>query len=526
MDGFTDAMEMASRTRCQKCGQFGAYIACDYSRCDKSYHLECCMNATDVVVDVAQCQLLCPRHTVPDSDDSDDEMHRIGVTKRKRSGDNDDDFAPHQSQGQKKSRGSRGAQGTKSTSKGAKGIVQRPRTDWQRRGPTTWVKVVPPWWAEQKTVHFANKVFRELFGNGPSVHLIDSQGGEWQCDILSETRNDMRLQYTLGGQFQDLWDHIRITPGDVLTFEKDASNPLSIKISKHDNGQGFEDLFQSSSKRKPAAAGGQQCRMQEHVKVPVSDTPWIFTDPQTASKALTSHHLAKMRCEIPDTLYQRICQLSNSRDTFAVFDAALKKHFVFEMESSEKGRQAIRGLGFMAWLVERSTQPDDGIQLTLVEKAIQVSKIPSNEMRDAVEKNEKANKQSVPVSMDTLAAAAHYAHTHGTPGIKAILLDPSDDHGVHQKKHTKPASPRTTTFARGNLSTTNHATVLSGQPMPKQFPMHQHNIDPNLSIMTFAATMQAISKHSWTPEEHALIHKFHAKYGMRCLLVVCPLSKH
>lgn len=92
-----------------------------------------------------------------DSDDSDDEMHQIGATKRKRSnnGDKDDDFAPHQSQGQKKSRG-RGAQTTKATSKGSKGIVQRPRTDWQRRGPTTWVKVVPPWWAEQKTVHFAS----------------------------------------------------------------------------------------------------------------------------------------------------------------------------------------------------------------------------------------------------------------------------------------------------------------------------------------------------------------------------------
>lgn len=119
----------------------------------------------------------------------------------------------------------------------------------------------------------------------------------------------INISHGLQGQFQDLWDHIRITPGDVLTFEKDASNPLSIKISKHDNGQGFEDLFQSSSKRKPAAAGGQQCRMQEHVKVPVSDTPWIFTDPQTASKALTSHHLAKMRCEIPDTLYQRVCSM-------------------------------------------------------------------------------------------------------------------------------------------------------------------------------------------------------------------------
>jgi len=33
--------------------------------------------------------------------------------------------------------------------------VQRPRTDWQRRGEV-WVKVVPPWWCEQSTVHFAS----------------------------------------------------------------------------------------------------------------------------------------------------------------------------------------------------------------------------------------------------------------------------------------------------------------------------------------------------------------------------------
>lgn len=96
-----------------------------------------------------------------DSDDSDDEMHRVGSNKRKRSitVDKDDDFAPHQSQGQKKSRGKGQTQGMATTSKGPKGIVQRPRTDWQRRGPTTWVKIVPPWWAEQKTVHFASTSF-------------------------------------------------------------------------------------------------------------------------------------------------------------------------------------------------------------------------------------------------------------------------------------------------------------------------------------------------------------------------------
>ena len=37
------------------------------------------------------------------------------------------------------------------------GEVQRARTDWQKRDDNTWVKVVPPWWAEHKTVHFASK---------------------------------------------------------------------------------------------------------------------------------------------------------------------------------------------------------------------------------------------------------------------------------------------------------------------------------------------------------------------------------
>ncbi len=373
------------------------------------------------------------------------------------------------------------------------------------------------------------------------------------------------------GQFQGLWDHIGITPGDVLTFEKDTSNPFSIKISKHENGEGFEDLFQSSTKKKPAPARRDR-RVQSHLKVPVSDTPWIFTDPQTASKALTSYHLAKMRCEIPDNLYQSVClpATANAHDEYVgqklmvfivcrfancqnpethslcstrpfrnILCSKLNhwrrdtKRFGYVIVSTLKPVKRfddmcifLQGLGFMSWLVEGSIQPDDGIQLQLDNKEIRVSKLPSNQMRDTIEKNEKANKQSVPVSMDTLAAAAHYAHTHGTPGIKAILLDASTDSDVQQKKQAKPASPCTTTSTRGNLTTANHATILSGQPMPHQFPMHQHKIDPNnMNFMSFAATMQVISKHTWTPEEHALIHKFRAKYGTCCILPVCPFFK-
>ena len=35
--------------------------------------------------------------------------------------------------------------------------AHRPRTDWQKRDDGTWVKVVPPWWCEHRTVHFASE---------------------------------------------------------------------------------------------------------------------------------------------------------------------------------------------------------------------------------------------------------------------------------------------------------------------------------------------------------------------------------
>jgi hypothetical protein len=35
--------------------------------------------------------------------------------------------------------------------------AQRPRTDWQKKDEHTWLKVVPPWWCEHRTVHFASE---------------------------------------------------------------------------------------------------------------------------------------------------------------------------------------------------------------------------------------------------------------------------------------------------------------------------------------------------------------------------------
>ena len=40
-------------------------------------------------------------------------------------------------------------------------------------------------------------VYKELFKSASSALLMDPSGGEWQCIVHSEARNDLRPQYTL-----------------------------------------------------------------------------------------------------------------------------------------------------------------------------------------------------------------------------------------------------------------------------------------------------------------------------------------
>lgn len=65
MEDLDDAFSSASRRRCDKCGNTGAFIGCVYQGCCRWYHLSCSMKSTDVVIDLADCQLYCPKHTVP-----------------------------------------------------------------------------------------------------------------------------------------------------------------------------------------------------------------------------------------------------------------------------------------------------------------------------------------------------------------------------------------------------------------------------------------------------------------------------
>lgn len=49
------------------------------------------------------------------------------------------------------------AAATSRRQRGSLNDTQRSRTDWQKRDEHTWQKVVPPWWCEHKTVHFASE---------------------------------------------------------------------------------------------------------------------------------------------------------------------------------------------------------------------------------------------------------------------------------------------------------------------------------------------------------------------------------
>lgn len=546
MTELVNALDVASRRRCSICFEHGAYIQCSYGDCCKCYHLQCAMNATDVVIDLAHGQLYCPKHTVPDSDESADEeqpaKNRGKRCKTFVSYDFDDDFSlslkkPRSFNGTSrivtKSSKRRDASGR---SKGNGNTAQRPRTDWQRRGADTWVKVVPPWWCEQKTVHFANKVFRELFDSGKTIELIDDKGARWICDVVAETRNDLRLQYTLKGQFQDLWDSISITPGDVLTFEKLHHLPHTIRLAKHENGKGFEELVQMKQKKRivqQSMVSELPCLTMPKANKVVSETPWSFVDENTAIKVLQASNLAKMKCSIPDGIWRKIFNKPDMGNTFAVYDASLKKHFVFDMECDTRSERHIIGKGFMSWLVETAVKPEDGIQISVSSDAIRVSKLASSDMRKPVDSSTDTLTTCSSTSMDTLAAAAFYARTHGTPGIKAILYDCSSEQPATEEEQPHETDIKGNATIKDDKDAPNNIVInmknarenkmLCGKPIildSKQNQMvgipsssSQISVDQKLSLASFHATMQVISRHEWTEEENRLILKFHAKYA-------------
>ena len=199
MQGCDDYLNLESEWRhsqlrhCSICNGPGAAVTCTHAGCRSVYHLPCAAIASNVVLDKSAFELWCPKHTLPDSDEEES-----GTPGRYRSRDyrnirtaEDEDFAPgggtarprrhaalsrrHRFQrevgsvsGGRSGGSSRDRAATAAAAAAASLAMsdraQRPRTDWQRQGDA-WVKVVPPWWCEHRTVHFASKSLFELFSN-------------------------------------------------------------------------------------------------------------------------------------------------------------------------------------------------------------------------------------------------------------------------------------------------------------------------------------------------------------------------
>lgn len=175
---------------CTACFALGAAVSCAQPGCQASYHLPCAVRSTDVILNKETFELWCPKHSILRSDDDQDMEvegeEAFACSKRvqrknsrpSKAAEDDEDFCPYRkprrstvSTTSRRHRFQRSvlsslppetsqvkvpATLSYATSTAADNRVQRPRTDWQRHG-NVWVKVVPPWWAEHRTIHFASK---------------------------------------------------------------------------------------------------------------------------------------------------------------------------------------------------------------------------------------------------------------------------------------------------------------------------------------------------------------------------------
>lgn len=213
----------------------------------------------------------------------------------------------------------------------------------------------------------------------------------------------LMFQICIQGDFQNLWDEIGIQAGDVLTFVKLKSDGYPIiQLEKHEQGQGFEDLFVPKEKSR------------------------IRSISQPASKRPRRDPKIKQSSDV----------VSNIGD------------------------------------------------------------------------------------LDTLAAAAQFAAVHGTPGIQAILCPDSAQMHVPANEGTLKASINTmrskatqNSIIPGNLMFSKQSQ-LKGQDKGILSNMSAHVLGGQQQ--TFAAVMNAMSKHAWTEEEDFLLSTFKSKYGMIC----------
>lgn len=215
----------------------------------------------------------------------------------------------------------------------------------------------------------------------------------------------------------------------------------------------------------------------------------------------------------------------------------------------------IQGTGFVSWITEKSLSPEDALYLTISSKGILIGKVPCEPQHKRA-CHEKLFSRSKSIELDTLADAAHYARAHGTPGIRAILSYPDEQQNnldnqeiceVDGKTFLSDCKP-SNLLGAGIESEVPHQTLKSSSrtsegpklaladmllmnarvyhdAMPgigqaayqhvktgTKVPMTS-GVNSKLGLVAFAAVMQALSKHIWTPEERQVVGEFRTKFG-------------
>ena len=187
-----------------------------------------------------------------------------------------------------------------------------------------------------------DKVFRELFCGITAIVLVDDHGGHWDCHVNCETRNDLRLQFTLGGQFTDYWDSAGISSGDVLTFERDNPEVGKIRILRYPQGQGLDDVLfgsqnvstggLSNQKHQYVYPGNTNSTMDGTTSTPSDENCWVDSQDGAFTRILNTAEVAQGQCQIPSGVFQKLYDRSPEEiDTAPVLDSSLGKPYIFEV---------------------------------------------------------------------------------------------------------------------------------------------------------------------------------------------------
>jgi hypothetical protein len=271
-----------------------------------------------------------------------------------------------------------------------------------------------------------DKVFRELFCGHTSAFLVDTDGTEWDCLVSIETRNDMRLQYTLRGQFQEYWDAAGVKSGDVLTFQRNTPTAGKIKVGRYPQGRGLESALDTAGNchsnattttgskestiaaaaskiaaplplsnlgpREPKNTSGsqrireQQQRRQDGAAVAeaggASGHPnrWTELPDGSAAKTVYKSTLAHQQCPVAGWLYRKLYSRTPADvDTAPMRDPALATDFLFEVAFVPAANvHYISGRAFSGWMKAAGVQSGDQIRVWRDQSGVKICRMANN----------------------------------------------------------------------------------------------------------------------------------------------------